>query len=118
MNYKGITGVIKGLKAVDPIILAGALCILHNKSPMGVVRAVLTSQKYRHQHLSKPGGWGGDYWVAIKPQYSIIKGISYHLGNEMMDQLSNREVPFRRHFSSVSATYYQKNFLNNNKSLS
>ncbi len=118
MNYKGITGVIKGLKAVGSIILAGALCILHNKSPMGVVRAVLMSQKYQRQHFPKSGGWGGDYWVAIKSQYSIIKGISYHLGNEMMDQLLNREVPFRRHFLSFSAIHYQKNFLNNNKSLS
>ncbi|VAW85063.1 hypothetical protein MNBD_GAMMA18-2364 [hydrothermal vent metagenome] len=118
MNYKGITGTIKGFRVIDPIILAGALCSWYKKSLMSAVQAVLKSQKYRHQHDPKSRGWAGHYGVAIKPQYSIIKGISYHLGNEMMDQLLNREVPFRRHFSSVSAIHYQKNFLNNNKSLS
>lgn len=118
MNYKGISGAIKGFRAIDLIMLVRALCTLYQKLPMNAVQAALKSQRYWYQYDSKLCGWASYYWVAIKPQYSIIKGISYHLGNEMMDQLLNREVPFRRRFLSLSAIHYQKNFLNNNKSLS
>lgn len=118
MNYKGITGAIKEFKAIDPIILAGALCAGCAKRPINAMLSVLASRQYWLQYYLGVRERGLHYGVAIKPQYSIIKGISYHLGNEMMDSLLNREVPFRRCFLSVSAIYYQKNFLNNNKSLS
>lgn len=118
MNYKGISGAIKGFRAIDFIILARVFCALYKKLPMNAAQAVLKSQKYRYQHGLGSLGLAGHYGVAIKPQCSIIKSISYRLGSEMMDQLLNREVPFRRHFSSLSAIHYQKNFLNNNKSLS
>ncbi len=98
MNYKGITGAIKGFGAIDFIILARALCTLYKKLPMNAAQAVLKSQKYRYQHDLESRGWAGHYGVAIKPQYSIIMGISYHLGSEMMDQPLNREVSFRRCF--------------------